>query len=112
MIQRKFTIKEQREHLVRRLSQEKTSDLVPTKIKKELTPKQLEQRRNNLKKIAQQRRAATHCKKGHPLSGDNLRIKPSTGCRYCFTCKQDNQFYWRLSRDIRKTIEKKNASRS
>jgi hypothetical protein len=29
----------------------------------------------------------THCKRGHPLAGDNLGIRPSTGHRECRTCK-------------------------
>jgi len=29
----------------------------------------------------------THCKNGHPLSGDNLRTYPD-GRRTCFTCRQ------------------------
>ena len=28
----------------------------------------------------------THCLKGHPYSGDNLYVKPSTGHRVCRTC--------------------------
>lgn len=28
----------------------------------------------------------THCKRGHPLSGDNLYVYPSTGLRMCKTC--------------------------
>lgn len=32
----------------------------------------------------------THCKRGHPLSGDNLYVKP-TGSRVCKTCKRDEQ---------------------
>jgi hypothetical protein len=31
-------------------------------------------------------RALTHCKRGHPLSGDNLYVKPSTGYRRCREC--------------------------
>src|SRR5690606_5322792 len=31
----------------------------------------------------------THCINGHPLSGDNLRVRKS-GQRYCFTCAQAN----------------------
>lgn len=28
----------------------------------------------------------THCKRGHPLSGDNLYIRPSNGARHCRAC--------------------------
>lgn len=31
----------------------------------------------------------THCVKGHPLSGDNLRIEKSTGFRKCKTCRKE-----------------------
>lgn len=31
--------------------------------------------------------AKTHCKRGHPLSGENLIIYPSTGQRVCRTCR-------------------------
>lgn len=30
----------------------------------------------------------THCIHGHPLSGDNLYVQPSTGYRYCRECKR------------------------
>ena len=39
------------------------------------------------RKISATRRAWTHCKNGHPLSGDNLYRTPSTGQRVCRTCK-------------------------
>lgn len=32
-------------------------------------------------------RAITHCKQGHPLSGDNLRVR-SDGKRACVTCRR------------------------
>lgn len=32
----------------------------------------------------------THCKRGHPLSGDNLHIIKSTGSRQCKRCKAEN----------------------
>ena len=32
----------------------------------------------------------THCKHGHPLSGDNLRISPN-GVRACRACNAANQ---------------------
>lgn len=35
----------------------------------------------------------THCKRGHPLSGDNLRIGPR-GERRCFTCNAENVKEW------------------
>jgi len=33
----------------------------------------------------------THCKHGHPLFGDNLYVQPSTGYRYCRTCKRASE---------------------
>jgi hypothetical protein len=33
----------------------------------------------------------THCKHGHPLSGQNLRINPRTGARGCQTCLRESQ---------------------
>jgi hypothetical protein len=29
----------------------------------------------------------THCKRGHLLNGDNMRIRPSTGHRECIICR-------------------------
>jgi hypothetical protein len=33
----------------------------------------------------------THCKHGHPLSGENVRIDPRTGARVCRACLRENQ---------------------
>ena len=33
----------------------------------------------------------THCKHGHPLSGENLRIDPRTGTRACRACLRESQ---------------------
>lgn len=30
----------------------------------------------------------THCKRGHPLSGENLYQRPGSGRRYCLACKR------------------------
>lgn len=30
------------------------------------------------------------CQRGHPLSGDNVKIEPSTGVRRCVTCRRVN----------------------
>lgn len=30
----------------------------------------------------------THCPKGHPLEGENLKIDPKSRRRFCWTCKQ------------------------
>jgi Zn finger protein HypA/HybF involved in hydrogenase expression len=30
----------------------------------------------------------THCKRGHPLSGDNLYVQPSNGARICRICRR------------------------
>lgn len=39
-------------------------------------------------------RIKTHCKKGHPLSGDNLRINPN-GSRQCRACHAERQREYR-----------------
>jgi len=36
------------------------------------------------------RKFITHCKYGHPLSGDNLYISPTDGRRRCNTCRRRN----------------------
>lgn len=37
----------------------------------------------------------THCKRGHPLEGKNVRTVKSTGWRFCVTCKNTYQNKWR-----------------
>ncbi len=39
----------------------------------------------------------THCPDGHPLSGDNLYVIPSTGGRMCRVCRTRNAKAWRLA---------------
>jgi hypothetical protein len=39
--------------------------------------------------------AKPHCKRGHPLSGANLRIDPRTGARICRACNAANQRAYR-----------------
>jgi hypothetical protein len=40
----------------------------------------------------------THCKHGHPLTGANVRVRP-TGGLLCVTCKRRTQRrYWRKKR--------------
>lgn len=42
--------------------------------------------------IRRARRAITHCRRaGHPLSGDNLYIIPSSGKRVCRACQRERQ---------------------
>lgn len=36
----------------------------------------------------------THCNEGHPLSGDNLYVIPSSGGRQCRTCRDANRLVW------------------
>ena len=36
-------------------------------------------------------RELTHCKHGHPFSGDNLYIVPKSGWRHCLICKQNRR---------------------
>lgn len=35
----------------------------------------------------------THCVRGHPLSGDNLYIRPGTGWRTCLACVAEREGY-------------------
>lgn len=37
----------------------------------------------------------TECKWGHPLEGENLYVKPSTGRRECVTCRREQKDRWR-----------------
>jgi HNH endonuclease len=46
----------------------------------------------------------THCKHGHPLSGENVRIDPRTGARVCRACLRENQ------RRLRATVGRTKAS--
>lgn len=49
-------------------------------------------RRGIVAEVHRARQAAkTHCKHGHPLSGDNLYIAPSSGQRVCRACKADRK---------------------
>lgn len=43
----------------------------------------------------------THCLKGHPYSGDNLRIAKSDGRRCCRTCYRE----WDRARRVRKALK-------
>lgn len=37
------------------------------------------------------RETRTHCKRGHPLAGDNLYINPASGYRQCRTCHRNRE---------------------
>lgn len=39
--------------------------------------------------------AMTHCRKGHPLAGDNLKISKSNGQRICVACRTARKRAWR-----------------
>ena len=43
----------------------------------------------------------TECKHGHPLSGNNLYIQPSTGKRYCRICAHERGVRYRARLDVR-----------
>jgi hypothetical protein len=48
------------------------------------TPEYREQRRRVLAKARAARRPRTHCKRGHELAGDNVRVmKTERRCREC-----------------------------
>lgn len=38
----------------------------------------------------------TVCKRGHSLTGDNVYINPTNGCRSCYTCKLNYLKQWRV----------------
>ncbi len=42
-----------------------------------------------------QRARQTHCKNGHELSGDNLRVDPKTGYRQCSICVRERAKNWK-----------------
>jgi len=48
--------------------------------------------------ITAERARQTHCKRGHPLSGENLLLAP--GQRICRTCRSVNQKRYRESRKL------------
>jgi hypothetical protein len=53
--------------------------------------------------------AKTHCKRGHPLSGDNLIVNPKTGhrkCRICETTRPEDEYTmrWREENARRKAL--------
>ncbi len=41
-------------------------------------------------KVRKERQPRTHCRQGHPFSGDNLYVVPGRGQRTCRTCKAAN----------------------
>jgi len=58
-------------------------------------------RRSSAGEVNRQRLASqTHCKRQHPLSGDNLHIRP-TGARRCRTCDRDAA---RVARSARREV--------
>lgn len=47
--------------------------------------------------------AKTHCKRGHPLSGDNLYVDMQTGLRHCKQCARERQRRaWHEKPELRK----------
>lgn len=51
----------------------------------------------NSEGTAAQNARKTHCKRGHPLSGNNLKINVTSGSRCCVTCmKAYDQMYIKL----------------
>jgi len=45
----------------------------------------------NKGRITNANKHKTHCKRGHPLSGDNLYIQPSNRGRICVICRSEYQ---------------------
>lgn len=64
-----------------------------------MTPAALAQRKRVIAEIAERRRAATHCKRGHEFTPENTYIHH--GRRRCRTCKRDGDFYWSRGLSIR-----------
>lgn len=58
-----------------------------------VSPAQVRQRRTNNARIAAERAAATHCKRGHALTPKNTYNQPGDSRRRCLTCKQDRDWY-------------------
>lgn len=62
-------------------------------------------RRGSAPAVTRDRHAAkTHCKNGHPLSGDNLYLRPDDGVRDCRACRKsrDKRTYdknYRINRE-------------
>lgn len=56
------------------------------------TEKEKQHCRNNVKKIADKKRAATHCKRNHEFSLENTYWRKD-GRRVCRTCNRDRQWY-------------------
>ena len=46
--------------------------------------------------LGKARRNKTHCNKGHPLAGDNLRV--FNGKRYCVICGRERTLRWQRAR--------------
>lgn len=46
---------------------------------------------------------ATHCKNGHPLSGENVYLNPASGSRVCRVCSAKTKLAWqRRTRDVQR----------
>lgn len=53
--------------------------------------------------LAQREAAQTHCKRGHPLAGANLRLKPRSNgrsARECRACMRDCQAQWYARKSV------------
>lgn len=53
-----------------------------------VTPAENQRRGVNILVATYQNINQTHCKHGHPLSGDNLYVQKKTGYRYCRECSR------------------------
>lgn len=58
-----------------------------------MTERARQQRLRNVASIAEQRRSATHCKRGHEFTPENTYRRPNGGRRQCRTCLEDARFY-------------------
>lgn len=65
-----------------------------------LDPVQRAQKVEAIRKVS----TRTHCKQGHPFSGDNLYVTPLRGRKQCRTCNRKYLLKYRLARrNARKT---------
>ncbi len=60
------------------------------------------------------RRDQTHCKRGHPLSGNNLYVDPKTGRRHCRECRRahDREMYRKKMESQGLAVAPRNSDRT
>lgn len=77
------------DHLYAGTRQQNTDDMMRAgRHFSQANPKALAALRQRALSYSKLKRAATLCKHGHPLSGENLYVSPTTGMRGCVTCRK------------------------